>query len=113
MNKFFAFCIASIMSFSTFATEYEKEVTITGYVAFGKSRPSLQKSQNVFRLYITPVTWSSCRTDAVDIPGQDKVLQAALFSALAKDQTTMKITVDDSLKPIDNTCQVTVIDARI
>ncbi len=113
MNKVFAFGIVSVMSLSAFATEYERESTVTGYVAFGKARPGLEKSQNVFRVYIAPVSWSSCRTDAVDIPGQDRMLQAALLSALAKDRNTVKITVDDSLKPVDDTCQVTAIDARL
>jgi hypothetical protein len=90
--------------------EYGRPVTVTSTLSEAAQRPALTIAQNYTRIYVRPAAWgaSTCREDAADLSKSDSHLLAQLLTALQTGKT-ITIFVDDTLRPVDTVCQVTMI----
>ncbi len=110
--KFIITMMACIFCSDALSAEYVRSnVTINTMLSIGAQRPSAPSSQDIIRLYLTAGSWgsSSCRTTSADIQKVDSHLISILLSAMAQNQP-VSIAVDDTLRPVDDTCQVTFIN---
>jgi hypothetical protein len=104
-----------LFSTGLYAAEYSRsDLSITSLKGMAVSRPANLNAVDYIRLYTNSGSWgsSNCRQDAADLSKADTHLVSMLLSALAQKQSVI-LSIDDSLKPIDNTCQVVAIEVNI
>lgn len=91
--------------------EASRWVVVSSSHSIAANRPAAPASQNFIRVYVNNAAWGSttCRQDAADIARTDTHLVAQLLAALGSEKA-ITLTVDDTLRPIDNACQVTAMD---
>ena len=90
------------------AAEYSQNgISIKRVKGMAAVRPSNPRAVNQIRLYFDQADWgsSSCRKDAADLPKSETHIISMMLSSMALQQSVV-ISVDDTLKPIDNTCQI-------
>jgi len=92
------------------AAEYSRPVTVVSTLSQAAVRPALPAGQNFVRIYVDSAAWgsSSCRQDAADLAKTDSHLIAQVLTALQSGKTIW-LFVDDTLRPIDTVCQVTMV----
>ncbi len=99
-----------VLSNSALAAEYTRSsVNIIGFSPNADNRPHKPVASNIIRIVINEASWgagSTCRENAADLQKSDTHMLSILLTAWASGKS-VKMTVDDTLKPIDTVCQVT------
>ena len=110
--KYLALILFTLFSVNTVAQSRDN-VKITKINVVSKERKTSLAAAGVVRLYFVSAPWgeTTCRPSAADIiPVDDKLYTAALAAFMAGREVL--ITVDSTVRPIDDVCKIDAIHIK-
>lgn len=110
MIRFLAMVVLIMVASEVFSAPVDRETSIVKIHPMSLDRPHCPACSGITRVYVNVAPWgnSDCRQDAGDLLKEDDHIYSLLLAAWVANKS-VRIEVNNSVKPLDDVCKITAI----